>query len=166
LIHSRRDLIGQGTSGRHPGRVGRLVRELRPLDGPTLTPASDPDAPPLPESELDYLRGLVEVDPERDIDRDLRKITCNMVEARSVYAAGARAYVLWTAGGRLRVLIRSRSGRWVERWVAPSFVRDVRATTIPPRHTLYARLVYAVPATEPLLSNLGNLTKRPDRESR
>jgi hypothetical protein len=74
--------------------------------------------------------------------RDKRVIQCNFREATSECRAGARAYLTSTGHGdnRVRVLARSRSGRWIRKWENLRRLTAFRFKTIPPEHTLYARL--------------------------
>jgi hypothetical protein len=73
--------------------------------------------------------------------RDIRLIACNYRQATSVAALGALAYVLPQLGGnlpeRVRVVVRSRGGRWVEKWEALRRLHNFRVKTIPPEHPRY-----------------------------
>lgn len=72
---------------------------------------------------------------------DRRVIQCNYAEATGIATDGARAYlVLPNPGGghdRIQILVRSRSGRWVEKWEDIRRLTDFRAKTLPPEHPLY-----------------------------
>lgn len=72
---------------------------------------------------------------------DRRVVQCNYAEATKIAAQGARAYlVLPNPGGghdRITVLVRSRGGRWVEKWEDTRRLRDFRVKTLPPEHPLY-----------------------------
>lgn len=74
-------------------------------------------------------------------DSDWQVIACNYTEPVSAVAAGARAYVVPQLGGnlpgRVRVLARSRGGRWIEKWEDIRRLRDFRVKTLPPEHPLY-----------------------------
>jgi len=72
---------------------------------------------------------------------DRRVVQCNLVAGQSTAAAGARAYVvLANPGGgsdRIVVLLRSRSGRWIEMWQDIRTLGNFRVKTIPAGHPLY-----------------------------
>lgn len=72
---------------------------------------------------------------------DRRMLACNYLESTSVAAKGALAYVLLQFGGnlpdRIRVLVRSRSGRWVEKWESVRRLGSPRLETLPPGHPRY-----------------------------
>lgn len=68
-------------------------------------------------------------------------IACNYGESTKIAAKGARAYVVPQLGGnlpeRVLVLVRSRGGRWVEKWEATKRLADFRLKTLPPEHPRY-----------------------------
>lgn len=70
-----------------------------------------------------------------------RAIACNVREAGRVAATGALAYVrnpnFHNASDRVEVLVRSRGGRWVQRWADTCGLTNFRAATIPPQHARY-----------------------------
>jgi hypothetical protein len=72
---------------------------------------------------------------------DQQVIACNYTEPTSVAAAGALAYVVPQLGGNLpesvRVLVRSRGGRWVEKWERTGRLDNFRLKTLPPEHPRY-----------------------------
>ena len=72
---------------------------------------------------------------------DRRFIACNYREGTGVAAEGALAYVILQLGGnlpdRVRVLARSRGGRWVEKWESMRRLTNFRLKTIPPAHPRY-----------------------------
>jgi hypothetical protein len=76
----------------------------------------------------------------RSADRQV--IACNYVVSVSAVAAGARAYVIPQLGGnlpgRVRVLARSRGGRWIEKWEDIRRLGHFRLKTLPPEHPRYA----------------------------
>ncbi len=79
---------------------------------------------------------------------DRQVVQCNYAEGTGVAASGARAYVaqlnLGNANDRVVVLVRSRGGRWVEKWENTARLTNFRVKTLPPEHPLYnARLVPA-----------------------
>lgn len=75
---------------------------------------------------------------------DRRAIACNIRVPTATAVEGALAYVLWTNPGngndRLPLLIRSRSGRWIEKWEDMRRLDNFRLKTLPPEHPLYDRL--------------------------
>lgn len=75
---------------------------------------------------------------------DLRVETFNY-SGDSAVSPGSRGYVLFREGGgeRAWVLVRSRGGRWIEKWIGLDRVTNERLTTVPPEHLLYERLRYA-----------------------
>lgn len=77
------------------------------------------------------------------MSEDRHVIACNFREGTKVARAGALAYVRWTNPGggndRIPLLIRSRGGRWVEKWEAMRRLHNFRLKTIPPEHPLYDR---------------------------
>lgn len=68
-------------------------------------------------------------------------IQCNYVEATSAVPARARAYVVYPnlGGGceRVCVLVRSRRGRWIEKWEHRRRLGNFRAKTLPPQHPMH-----------------------------
>ena len=73
-------------------------------------------------------------------------MACNLAEPTSEAARGALAYVMWPNWGggndRLPLLIRSRGGRWIEKWESMRRLNNFRIKTIPPQHPLYDRLTW------------------------
>ena len=82
-------------------------------------------------------------------EHDARVIACNFAEATSSAKKGALAYVQWPNWGggndRIPLLIRSRGGRWIEKWEAMHRLTNFRFKTIPPEHPLYGRMLYGHP---------------------
>lgn len=72
---------------------------------------------------------------------DKRVIQCNYTRGTNIASAGARAYVVLTNRGngheRIAVLVRSRGGRWVEKWEDLRRLDAFRVTTLPPQAPLY-----------------------------
>ncbi len=72
---------------------------------------------------------------------DRHAIQCNLTTAQSAAAKGARAYVVRTNPGwghdRIVVLLRSRSGRWIEKWQDIRTLANFRVKTIPAEHQMY-----------------------------
>lgn len=65
--------------------------------------------------------------------KDVRVVQCNYRADTPACRAGARAYLthgIDAAGGRVRVVARSRSGRWVVRWEGLKRLRDFRLKTL------------------------------------
>lgn len=79
-------------------------------------------------------------------EEDYKAIRCNYAEGTNIASTGATAYVLHmnygNANDRLHVLVRSRGGRWVEKWESTKRLTNFRVTTIPPGHPLYGRVGY------------------------
>jgi hypothetical protein len=75
---------------------------------------------------------------------DKHVIACNVTEPTSPAATGALAYLRWSNPGngndRVPLLIRSRGGRWIEKWEDMRRLGSFRFKTIPPEHPLYDRL--------------------------
>jgi hypothetical protein len=69
---------------------------------------------------------------------DQQVIACNYADPTKVASAGALAYVIPQFGGnlpeRVRLLVRSRGGRWVEKWEAMWRLDNFRLKTLPPEH--------------------------------
>lgn len=81
-----------------------------------------------------------------DVGVDRRFIACNYSCATSIAAEGALAFVAPQVGGnlrrsngqpRVRLTVRSRSGRWVQRWEPMRNLTNFRLKTIPPGHPRY-----------------------------
>ena len=70
---------------------------------------------------------------------DKYAIACNLKEANSACAKGSRAYVEQCVMDRVQVIIRSRSGRWIEVWKSIKLLENFRLKTIPPEHTCYRK---------------------------
>lgn len=75
-------------------------------------------------------------------DPDKLVVQCNFREGTSECSVGARAYVIATdrVGRRIRLLARSRSGRWIFKWENHKRLHHFRYKTIPPEHPLYCEL--------------------------
>lgn len=73
---------------------------------------------------------------------DRTVIACNYAEGTKIASLGALAYFCdgWTGGGyeRVRVLVRSRGGRWVKKWESVKRLRNFRLKTLPASHPRYA----------------------------
>lgn len=70
---------------------------------------------------------------------DRTVIACNYLLPTSEAAEGAKAYVQFVAGDAqsIKVRVRSRSGRWIEKWDRPWRLGNFRAKTLPPEHPRY-----------------------------
>lgn len=72
---------------------------------------------------------------------DRRVVQCNYAAPVSAAPAGARAYLVRPNPGngddRVVILVRSRSGRWVEKWEDIRRLENFRCKTLPPGHPLY-----------------------------
>lgn len=75
------------------------------------------------------------------VAEDRRVVQCNYTEAVSEARAGARAYLvnpnLGNGADRIEILVRSRGGRWIEKWEDIRRLGDFRVKTLPPEHPLY-----------------------------
>jgi hypothetical protein len=71
---------------------------------------------------------------------DKRAIACNLEKAESSAVRGALAYIVTLAHERARVLVRSRGGRWIEKWVAIKNLGNFRLRTIPKESPIHDRL--------------------------
>jgi hypothetical protein len=78
------------------------------------------------------------MDPVAEADK--RVIACNLTERTREGAVGSLAYVLGVPGdpSRVRVLLRSRSGRWITKWESLSRLGNFRLKTLPPAHGRHA----------------------------
>ncbi len=79
-------------------------------------------------------------------NKDHRVIACNIAEPTSPAAKGALAYVInpnigW-GSERIFLLIRSRGGRWIEKWEDTNRLGNFRSKTIPVEHPLYNHDLY------------------------
>lgn len=72
---------------------------------------------------------------------DRRVVQMNFAVPTKVAAKGARAYLVLPNGGnghdRICILIKSRGGRWVEKWEDSRRLTNFRAKTISSGHPLY-----------------------------
>jgi hypothetical protein len=72
---------------------------------------------------------------------DRKVIRCNHHVGTRAVAEGAAAYVVQTNVGngndRIKLLSRSRGGRWIEGWHATDRLENFRVKTLPPEHPLY-----------------------------
>lgn len=72
---------------------------------------------------------------------DRRVVQCNYATAVSAVAAGARAYLVRPNPGggndRIVILVRSRGGRWIQKWEDIRRLKNFRPKTLPPEHPLY-----------------------------
>ncbi|HEY3742991.1 MAG TPA: hypothetical protein VGL53_24260 [Bryobacteraceae bacterium] len=78
---------------------------------------------------------------------DLHRVACNYAEDTKTAVKGGLAFVLAPNGGdvhgRLHILSRSRSGRWIRRWEPINRLTNFRKKTIPPDSPLYSKLLDA-----------------------
>lgn len=74
----------------------------------------------------------------------LRVVQCNLAVPTKTAVEGARCYLVNLNPGngseRILVLIRSRSGRWIEKWENIRRLHNFRAKTVPAGHPLYGHL--------------------------
>jgi hypothetical protein len=76
---------------------------------------------------------------------EFKAITCNYAVDRGMCAKGAKAYVIGGWGGgaweRLRVLARSRGGRWIRIWEDYRHLTNFRLTTVVPESADHDRIL-------------------------
>ena len=72
---------------------------------------------------------------------DKRVIACNYRSPAKVARTGALCYVLDPNYGmgceRVRLLLRSRGGRWIDKWEDTRRLTHFRGKTLPPEHGRY-----------------------------
>jgi len=65
---------------------------------------------------------------------EVRAIACNYAEATNVASVGAKAYIcgfnVGNAGDRVRLVVRSRGGRWIEKWEDARRLTNCRELTV------------------------------------
>lgn len=73
---------------------------------------------------------------------DKKFIVCNYAEATNIARNGALVYVIPQFGGnmpeRIRILARSRGGRWVEKWESIKRLENFRLKSIPEANPRYS----------------------------
>lgn len=58
-------------------------------------------------------------------------MVCNIAQASANWTEGAKAYLVTPSGGsKHRLLVRSRSGRWIDVWCKKSNIQDMREATL------------------------------------
>lgn len=90
---------------------------------------------------------------------DLRAVACNVVDSSGSIWRGSLAYVMQLSGDRVRLLVRCRSGRWIQKWQKISDAANFRFKAISPSSPLAARIGHAVTAeffTQPDLEALAS----------
>lgn len=90
---------------------------------------------------------------------DRKRVVCNTKEASAECAAGALCFVVnpnvGSGGDRMRLLCRSRSGRWIDKWERADRLTNFRWKTLAPGHPLYGHpLIQAEPL--PFTADWGN----------
>jgi hypothetical protein len=91
---------------------------------------------------------------------DLRAVACNITEASGAVSRGSIAYVIQLAGDRIRLLVRSRRGRWIYKWLKVSALANFRFKTISPQSPLRNQVGRAVTAEFFTESDLAALALR------
>lgn len=79
---------------------------------------------------------------------DVFAVACNYREDTKTVRKGARAYLAWTTGGNdyvdQQVRVRSRGGRWIQKWERAKRLTNFRAVTVtagdPLRDSLHVEL--------------------------
>ena len=73
---------------------------------------------------------------------DRKVIQCNYADGTKIARAGARAYVVLPNPGnghdRIKILVRSRNGRWVEKYEDIQRLTNFRVKALPSEHPLYS----------------------------
>lgn len=81
------------------------------------------------------------LDVVKDVFPDRRAIQCNLTASQKTGVKDARAYVILANPGnysdRIEILLRSRGGRWIQKWQSIRLLADFRIKTIPIGHPLY-----------------------------
>jgi hypothetical protein len=89
---------------------------------------------------------------------DLQAIACNYVEGASACAQHALCYVSQFKqlrhSGRVQILARSRSGRWIRKWEDIRRLKNFRLETLAPEHPRYWDLRINYFDVEALLAQL------------
>lgn len=65
---------------------------------------------------------------------ETKAVACNFTDGTSACSMGAKAYILdgnqGNANESIRILARSRSGRWIDVWVRPETMRNYWVVTV------------------------------------
>lgn len=82
------------------------------------------------------------VEELREQGADIFAVVCNYREDTNTSRQGGKAYLAdyhWSGGGyeRVRVVARSRGGRWILKWETAKRLTNFRSTTIPAAHPDY-----------------------------
>lgn len=76
-------------------------------------------------------------------DEEYRNVpTCNVAVGTSAIPEGAKAYLIQNGWDRMQVLVRSRSGRWIRKWVAAKHLTNWRYKTVVPESSEYRHLEF------------------------
>jgi hypothetical protein len=67
-------------------------------------------------------------------------VACNIAIAEPSIPCGALAYVIQVSGDRVRLLVRSMSGRWVKKWLAVSCAANFRFKSISESNPMFDRI--------------------------
>ena len=100
---------------------------------------------------------------------DKRVVACNYRAPARVAVTGARCYVLNPNYGmgcaRVRLLLRSRGGRWIDKWEDTRRLANFRVKVVPPEHPRYEELWETFPSPfgseEGTLDALRRASERP-----
>jgi hypothetical protein len=103
--------------------------------------------------------------PGEQPEQDKQVIACNITEPTPTASTGALAYLQWPNRGwgneRVPLLIRSRGGRWIEKWEDMRRLGNFRHKTIPPEHPLHERLTgYSDEVLEEIRADCGRIHGR------
>lgn len=105
---------------------------------------------------------FVSVRAYRSRPYDRRVVACNVTDDSSAISAGSKAYVVLSNPGgghdRLKILARSRGGRWIEKWESIHRLTDFRAVTLPPEHPRYDSAPWGYDNADTLATELRDTT--------
>ncbi len=77
----------------------------------------------------------------------IERIACNYSVDTKSASSGSLAYIVMPNGGnlhnRVRILSRSRSGRWIRRWERLAALTDFRRKRIPEQSPIFQKLLDA-----------------------
>jgi hypothetical protein len=90
----------------------------------------------------------------------LRAVACNVAATKSYASRGAIAYLMRLSGDRAKVLVRSRGGRWIQRWTKIAGLANFRFKTVPVGHSLQDQIGQAMSAKYLTEADLAALAAR------
>ena len=93
---------------------------------------------------------------------DRLAVVCNLIDGGSYCRDGSLCYVTQVNDDRVQVVVRSRSGRWIQRWTSIKNIRNARTKTITPKNQFYCG--YRIDLDTPSLLSLLPLSSEGDRK--